>query len=284
MRRFRHIVQEVLCSNWLITEQAHCAIQAILASRLGMTAQEWQAAKREGTDISGNEVDLPQMTIKDGVAEIPVAGVILQGAAPWEKGSGAVSTEDIEADLVEAMSDDRCKGIFLDFDSPGGSVGGIPELGDLVAQINAKKPVMSYINGGMDSGALWLGIGAGEIVARDRMTSVGSIGVYMPWMDRTEEFAQKGRKVELIVNEGADLKGMGYPGTSLSKSQREHLQERANKIGVMFRDHVEKHRGPMDDNLFRGQSFDAEDVVGDLVDSIAPRAVALAEFKGTLGT
>ena len=57
-------------------------------------------ARQPGTDICGNEVELEQMTIKDGIAEIPIGGVIGMNLKPFQRGSGAVDVADISAAII----------------------------------------------------------------------------------------------------------------------------------------------------------------------------------------
>jgi len=143
--------------------------------------------------------------------------------------------------------------ILLDVDSPGGVVGGVPELADLIADVDETKRVTAFTEGQMCSAAYWLACGAREIIATPS-SEVGSIGVYMPWMDSTAAFAAQGVKVEVIKNTGGTFKGMGMPGTSLTDDQRAHLQDRVDEIFGMFADHVTANRHTSTEAM-RGQTF-----------------------------
>jgi signal peptide peptidase SppA len=281
--RFLNIIYAVYSQPWLILPSYHANIRRVVRDRLLTTGAEWKAQDREGVDFSGEAVALPSMRIVDGVAEIPVPGVLLKGATAFEKGMGAVAVEDVMRDIAEALTSDEVGGIFLDVDSPGGTVGGIPELGEAVAAAARIKPVRAFTDGMMCSAAYWMAAGATDILA-SRSADVGSIGVYVPWIDESEAFSMQGVTVEIIRNEGADLKGMGFPGVPLTEAQREELQNSVNETADEFHGHVTAYRQvskPLD--TFRGQSFSAKNAKDrGLVDEIMDRESALADFRDCL--
>jgi signal peptide peptidase SppA len=269
--RFAHIVNEVWQRPWLITPQMHATIRQVVAARL--------AGHQASLEDLLEPDDAPDMVNDEGVAIIPVRGVILKGASKIEKACGAVGVEDISANLQAAAADDEVSGIMLDVDSPGGTVGGVPELGDLVAEISQVKPTMAYTDGLMASAAYWLAAGAQEIYAA-RSAEVGSIGVYVPWVDESAAFAAQGVKVDIIRNEGADLKGMGYPGTALTPEQRQSMQDEVNALADEFHAHIESCRGKMEADTFRGQTFLAMEAKRRcLIDGVMSRSAALAQFR-----
>ena len=55
---------------------------------------------------------------------------------------GATDSEEIGAALREAGQRDDVKAVFLDIDSPGGTVAGTPELAATVASINLSCPIL----------------------------------------------------------------------------------------------------------------------------------------------
>jgi signal peptide peptidase SppA len=268
--KFPRIVQAVYWQPWLITPQMHASIRKLVESKLAGIEMPWDVQEQEQEPY----------TVEGGVAVIPVEGVILRKASALERMCGACGVEQVESALMAAAGDSAVRGVFLDVDSPGGTVGGVPELGELVASIG--KPVMAYTGGQMCSAAYWLAAGAGEIVA-SQSAEVGSIGVYLPWEDWSRYYENAGVKVEVIRNDGADLKGMGYPGTALTESQRAELQKGVDQIADMFHAHVTSHRGAVNPDTMRGQAFLAtEAVTRNLVDSVMGRGEALASFSRRL--
>lgn len=274
--KFPRIIQAVYAEPWLITPAAHGAIRSLLENRL---SESYRAGM---FDFEEDEEEQGILRVADGVAEIAVEGTILRKATALERMCGAIGTEQVETALRDAMQSADVRGLFLDIDSPGGTVGGVPELGALVAECAKSKRVVAYTGGQMCSAAYWLAAGADEIIASES-AEVGSIGVYMPWADQSKRYEQAGVKVEVIRNEGADLKGMGYPGTSLSDAQRAELQKGVDRIAAMFHAHVQAARGTLEPDTLRGQAFLAAEAKDRrLIDAVMTRADALASFKRTI--
>lgn len=243
-----YLIQKVYHEPALITPSAHAAIRQLLESRLLDASGEVQAA-REG-EYCGEKVELDGMEIKEGVAHIPIAGAIGSKLSGFAKYRGAVDVADVENELDEAEDSDEVKAILLDIDSPGGMVLGTPELADRIAQV--EKPIMAFSNGMIASAAYWLA-SATDGIFTTRTAETGSIGVYMPVVDKSQAFAAMGVKVELI--KAGKFKGMGFPGVSLTDAQREHLQAEVNQIYGMFTEHVRQYRGDVSSETMQGQMF-----------------------------
>lgn len=273
--RYQHVIEAVFHQPWLITSQAHASIRTLIESHLAQTALDVRVA-REGEGPCGEAVELEQMQIVDGIAHIPIGGVIGQRLSRFEKGSGAVDVTDIGSELAQAESDPNVRAILLDFDSPGGMVSGTPELAAQVSQ--AQKPVYSFTSGQIASAAYWLASATDGIFATIS-ADVGSIGVYMPWIDATAFMEKKGLKVELI--KAGKLKGAGFPGTSLSADQRAHLQERVDQIYGMFTAHVRAQRGAVADETMQGQTFMAAEAMSrGLIDGIVRNKAEVLSLIG----
>lgn len=251
--KFQNILQKVYHEPWLITPGAHASIAALVESRI---LGKGPAAEREGTDVCGGAVEVDQMEVIDGIAHIPVGGVIGRKLTGYEKGSGAVDSLDIENDLDQAEEDPRVRGILLDIDSPGGVVNGTPELADRIAQV--EKPVFAFTGALMCSAAYWLASSCDQIYAL-RSAEIGSIGVYIPYVDYTEYYKQMGVGVKVIKS--GQYKGMGYPGTPLSEEQQKLLQDRVNKIAEEFYLQVRGARGDVAAETMQGQTFDAREAM-----------------------
>jgi signal peptide peptidase SppA len=256
--RYQHIIEQVYFQPWLITEAGHAAIAHLLESHLADSAQ------RQGTDFCGAALELEQMQIIDGIAHIPIGGVIGKKLTGFEKGAGAVDVNDVSAELHTAELDSTVTRILLHIDSPGGMVTGTPEL---AAQIGrSSKPIYAFTDGSMASGAYWLGAAADAVFAT-ATGNIGSIGVYLPVVDSTKQMDMRGLKIDLI--KAGTLKGAGFPGTKLSEDQRAHLQQRVNDIHGMFTTHVSAHRGTVADATMQGQTFMAREALArNLIDGI----------------
>lgn len=276
--KFQNIFHAVHFEPWLITEAAHATIVELLQSRMGMTAAEF-AAQRPTEGFFGEA--LPVMTVSNGIAEIPIFGVLGKGLGKLEKSCGATSTEDIADDVAEAINRPDVKGILLNVNSPGGTITGMPETAAAIREAKARKPVVSFTDSIMASAAYWLGSQADMIVA-STSARTGSIGTYFPWVDRSKQAEMMGIKVEAITNKGADLKGMGLPGTKLTASQRAHLEEMVEQIVEMFRADVAANRTVSDETSRGGVMFSASAKAAGLIDDIGDMAYARATLESLI--
>src|SRR5581483_5450293 len=90
----------------------------------------------------------PKMTLKDGIAHIPVQGVLAYNPDPYEMlYAGIEDSRSVLAMVSSAAEDSNVKGMLLDMDSPGGFSNGGFEIADAVAEAQKVKPVISHIGG-----------------------------------------------------------------------------------------------------------------------------------------
>jgi len=231
-------------------------------------------SKRQGMARSGQELDVEDMEIRDGCAIIPVGGPIGQGLGGFEKGAGAVDTDDIRAELDDAEDDDSVESIILNFDTPGGMVTGTPELGQRILQV--EKPIAAFTRGQMCSAGYWLG-SACDYVFATPSSDVGCIGVCMSFMDLSKMADMAGIKVKVFGS--GDYKGMGTPGTSLTAQQEIHLQARVKQLANVFYDHVRAMRGEISDADMQGQTFKGQQALeAGLIDDLMPDLDSVISF------
>lgn len=260
----------------LITPAAHASLFKLFEDHRRMTAPEFKAA-REGVDLCGEEVELEQMSVVNGVAHIPIAGPIGYKLGKFEKGAGAVDSTDVLAEIEEAdgAPENSIRAIVLDIDSPGGMVAGTPELADRIAE--CQKPVYAFTSGNMCSAAYWVASAANSGIFATRSADVGAIGVYVPFLDSSEALKARGVKVEVFAS--GKYKGLGMPGTALTEDHRDFLQARVMEIAGMFYDQVKAARPDVADETMQGQVFMAEKAKAlGLIDEIVKNKEHLLKF------
>lgn len=274
--RLQRIQELVYHCPWLITPTGHESIRSLIEAKLGRSAiEESQAARLELADLVTTR---PAASVEAGVGTVHIFGPIGIGLSKMEKTCGATDLHDLMADL-DAVQQQGAERLMLMVDSPGGSVGGVPEVASAIASLSI--PTFAYVPAGAMacSAAYYLTAGADRLYASPS-ADVGSIGVYLPWIDRTAAFAAQGYQVELITNKEGDLKGAGYPGTALSDEQRGALQASVQEIFDDFAAHVRDMRGSVDTDTMRGQSFSAREAYRrNLIDGVAPYASALRTLR-----
>jgi len=192
----------------------------------------------------------PLLSVEDGIGTVFIEGPILRKPDIFARVlMGATSSEEIGAALREASQRDDIKAVFLDIDSPGGTVAGTPELAATVKSINERKPVYAFSSGLMCSAAYWIASQARAIYATPS-ARVGSIGVVQAVIDDTAALDAKGIKVEVFSV--GKYKAMGAPGTMLTDDQRELINSNLAETAGEFHSAV----------LVRGRAIPAEAMEG----------------------
>ncbi|MDP0498683.1 MAG: S49 family peptidase [Verrucomicrobiota bacterium JB022] len=192
----------------------------------------------------------PKPRVEDGIGIVPICGPIGQGLMPIEKMWGACDVLDAAAAVEDFAQDNKVKALLLEIDSPGGTLSGVPELGELVAEF--PKPTFAYTQGMACSAAYWIGSRADSIFCTPS-ADVGSIGVFTAWLNVTKWMELNGLFTEMV--KAGTYKAMGYPGTDLTDEQRALIQARVDQVHVMFKDAVTRKRRFVDPGSMEGQSF-----------------------------
>jgi signal peptide peptidase SppA len=177
----------------------------------------------------------------NGVAVIPVSGIIAPKASLFMDVSGGISTQRVQRDLEQAIADPSVKAVIMYLDTPGGSTLGTPELGTAIMQARAKKPVVAFTDGQMLSAGYWLGSAASAIYISGPTVNVGSIGVVMGHRDTSQAEAAMGIKTTEIT--AGKYKRITTQYEPLSTAGREHMQATVDYLYSLFVNAVADHRG-----------------------------------------
>lgn len=217
----------------------------------------------------------------DGVAVIPVHGVIEQRESIWTEYGYGSSTESIGRRLDAAMADSSIRGIVLDVDSPGGTVPGVQELADRIFDASHDKPIVAVANSLMASAAYWIGSAAGRIVAAPG-SDLGSIGVYMAHIDISQALEAEGIKVSVI--KAGKYKAEGNPWEPLASEAAENWQAEVDSIYRDFLASVARGRGASVATVRSDYGQGRTMLAGDAVKSgLADRVGTLASVISDLG-
>lgn len=183
-------------------------------------------------------------------AIIPIKGVIGRNLSDLEAACGACDIEAVEEMLEDAERDPAITTIILDVDSPGGTAVGVPELAKRIRECS--KKTISFTSGDCCSAAYWIASQASEFYATPS-SSVANVGCYIVFNDMSAAYAQEGVAVDVIRS--GRLKGVGQPGTSLSKEGRDMLQAEVVEIADNFKADVKLVREFVQDVDMEGQAF-----------------------------
>jgi signal peptide peptidase SppA len=228
--------------------------------------------------MGGEGNPLKEVTIQDGNAIIPVHGILSKRMSFLLWLFGGESTEIIQKKIEAALEDEGVKAIVLDFDSPGGMVDGIKELGDFIYESRGKKPIKSYISGMGMSAAYWIAAAADEVIAFDT-AHVGSIGVWTAHYDISKLYEKEGVNKTYIY--AGKYKVMGHEAAPLNKESKEYLQSFPDKFYSIFVSDVARYRGVSIEKVLKDMA-DGKQFVGD--DALKAGLVdRIGSFKSVLG-
>lgn len=226
---------DILGGPWAITPEKLLEIQAVYlryANNEPLDASLWPSSK----DTTSEK----PYEILNGVAIIPVQGIIAKRMNLLLRFSGGVSTQLLKRDIQAAVADPDVKSIFLDVDSPGGTVDGTEELAATVAETRSIKPIMAYTDGLMASAAYWIASAADMIYISGETSVVGSIGVVTAHVDYSRYEDKMGVKTTEIY--AGKYKRIASEYSPLSAEGRSYLQDQVNFLYTIFVDKVMTHR------------------------------------------
>lgn len=230
---------DIVTAPWAITPDMLTEIQGIY-----------------GRHLRGDKIDLQNLSaatgitfdnqpkgysVQDGVAVLPIDGVIAKRMNLMTKISGGVSSELVGRDFSTAMADRSVEAIVLAIDSPGGTVDGTPELAQLIASHRGTKPVLACTDGMMCSAAYWIGAAADQINISSEVAVVGSIGVVAKHVDVSKAEEQSGVKTTEIY--AGKYKRIASQYAPLTEAGRESIQEAVDHVYSVFVDDVARFRG-----------------------------------------
>jgi signal peptide peptidase SppA len=266
------------------------AVNSLLASIWALEPGRFEALAADLSDIragkkgGGGPAGKSALEVSDGVARIPVTGILLKSREMWLDFFGIAQTgyDEIRSALAEAVARPDVTAIELRVDSPGGTVAGGEETAAAIRQARASKPVTAVVQDLCASGAYWLASQAGHISANEN-AQIGSIGVYAVAVDWSKYADELGAKVNIIRS--GEHKGVGVMGAEITKSHLAALQMIIDGLADHFINAVASGRRMTKAaaaDLATGQTWLAAEAKGlGLIDEVATGAAAEAMTTDT---
>jgi signal peptide peptidase SppA len=237
--RYPRILSAIRSARWAVAPATLQAITDTLGAHL--------RGQLHATLESAKPVVAPQF----GPGVIAVHGIIGKHLSGLEVECGGCDVDIIGEALAAAVADPSITSVLLDFDSPGGTVTGVPELAAKIREAAGKKPVYAYTSGQCCSAAYWLAAAARKVYCAPS-SDLGSIGVYIALLDDSEWWQKQGYKLELI--KAGEYKAMGISGQPLADAERALLQADVDQIYELFTSDIRLTR-PLTDEVMQGQTF-----------------------------
>lgn len=225
---------------------------------------------------------LPEiLSVNDGVGVVSIRGPLVSGSAGFMAYFGVTGYNDIRTALVAAVNHPDVSAIVLDINSGGGAVAGVADTANFISQVDALKPVVTYADGMMGSGAYWLGSSARKVLI-SQTTIAGSIGVIMTHTEASRMRDQAGI-TDTVIRAG-EYKALGGPYEPLSEKAKAQYQAQADQIMQVFTSHVASRRkvsyAKADAQMGQGREFVGEQAVtAGLVDKTGTFEDAIAMAK-----
>ncbi len=273
---------------WALLPSKMDEIQAVIDARLAGLQVDLEGVYEAQRGRRPSDGFREPYRVVDGVAVLPLYGVLAKRANMLTDISGGTSLEIALRDLKAALNDPEVTAVVLDIDSPGGAVDGVHEFSEFILTrrraSGGPKPIVAFANELMASAAYWIGSAADRIVATPT-TQVGSIGVRMVHVDRSGRDEKVGIKRTEIFS--GRYKTAGTDTRPLDEESREYLQSRVDRFHSLFVEAVARNRGVpkrkalawADGRLLIGE----EARTAGLIDMIGNLDTALAE-AGALAT
>lgn len=239
-----------------------------LASLLRLAhAQREAVATALGRPLDGTR----SVTVRDGVAILPITGMVMRYANVFSEISGGASIQLLAKDFKTALDDPAVHAVLLHIDSPGGEVTGVHSFADQVFAARGVKPVEVYAEGLCASAAYWIA-SAAERITIEATADVGSIGVVMAIPDPGTRAA----KDITFVSSQSPNKRLD----PTSESGRNRLQTLVDDTADVFIGAVARNRGMTADQVVA--DFDAGGMLTGAKAQAAGLVDAVGSFESTL--
>lgn len=201
---------------------------------------------------------IPQMTIENNVAWIPVDGPIYKGASGADQYYGGLTShENIASDVLNAV-DAGVSAIVFNMNSPGGTVAGTHELATLVSAVS--KDVSTYVwNENLSaSAAEYFTAGVGARFGTPSSIN-GSIGTIMQVPDFSKFLENLGIQFHIVTS--GPLKSTGNPMKAPSEAQMDWMRSFVMDRAAEFKGHMTGARAGIEDAAMQGQVFTGSEAV-----------------------
>lgn len=263
---------------------------AMLASSLGDLGQLIEtgdvSAIKAALSFGNGEAAETTMQVVNGVAVIPITGVLRDEVDYMVKFGGATSYQLLERDFKAALANDQVKSILFYCNSPGGSAIGCKRVADMVFAARGAKTLTAYVQGQCCSACYYIAAACDRIEATaDSM--VGSIGTIMPHVEMTGFLEAEGIGVTVITNSDSPKKGHGNQYEKLTPEAKATLQSFIDSFGKPFIADVARYRGISVEsviaNFGQGDAYRADAAIGrNMIDAVVSGvSQSISKLSGT---
>lgn len=228
-------------------------------------------ARGEGEGVEAVEAKMGRplqntrkVTMRDGVAVVPITGPVFRYANLFTEISGATSLDVLAKDFTAALEDPQVSAIVLDINSPGGQATGIADFSAMVRA--AGKPVVAFVDGMAASAAYWIAAAAQGGVVMSKSAMAGNVGAVLGLDTRKDA-----NRIEIVSSQSPNKRP-----DATTEAGRAQIQALIDALAQVFIEDVAAYRGKTPEQVVADWNG------GDMF--IGARAVAagMADRIGTL--
>lgn len=248
--KYPHIINKVCREFWVATDGTLDAMANLLASR------EFGGDRHTTMedDDGGRKERYPGYFEIANIAVIPVHGILGKHLSGLEMMCGGCSMDEVAAMIDVADKSAHIQKVFFDFNTPGGTVTGTPELARKILDLGTRKKTYAFSDSACCSGGLWLASQCQHFMVT-QSSEIGSVGVRMILMDYTKALEMEGIKVNAISSGRYKLTGAYFK--PLERDEYDMLKAESDRIHEQFKQAVTSHRKipaeHMEGQVYRGE-------------------------------
>jgi signal peptide peptidase SppA len=262
-----HVAGVLYGHPWMIKPEDHAELGRLYQSYIRGTLPELQTVPEqiEGKGRVGFSGISYDSDITSGICVVNVIGIIAKRAPSMLCGPLMADLACLDELIYELKQDDRIHTVVMNFDTPGGSVIGLPETAANLRELADEKRLVAYTDMQSCSAGYYLMTECPEIYAAPSSV-IGSIGTYMAALDDSRAWEMEG--LELKLFKVGEYKALGHPGKKWTPEEEKLLQDITDKCGAEFRDQVTGRRPEVELSTMQGQWFFAKDAPKGLIDGL----------------
>lgn len=273
-RSFPQIAQQLLDRPLLIHPHKAEVLICALQHKLGIVSMETidgitldAKAMIERTamarDAARDRANGKTYHVDGDIAVIPIEGVLVQKNGWLDPMCGFTGYDGLWIKLRDAMRDPDVYGIWLDIDSPGGSVAGLFAFVEELAKSTASeggKPIYAWVNE-MACSAAYAIASVCDKVYGPRCAMVGSVGSVIVHTEISNALVENGITVTVIRSGERKYRGNTYE--PLDDETQAKWQQSVDESRAHFAEVVSMGRGISTDAVLatEADSFEGEDAV-----------------------
>jgi protease-4 len=263
MHNLTTLAGQLKSDKWLITSTGYQSLLSNINIKLAQPNINMKQASLNQVTQADFTIDT-SATSGPSIALISINGILVKGASEeQEEELGVCNIDCISEALDNCIADPAVSEICLCFNSPGGSITGLEELGRKIA--NSTKLVSGWTETRACSAAYWLYSQCNKTGCTPS-AELGSIGVMLLLDDVSEAMEKAGIKKEAFHSGKYKLLGQDFK--SLTSEERDILQTGVNETHEQFKQAILSKR-QIDPSYMEGLVYEGNKALaGNLVDIV----------------